>query len=140
MVTTRLQSGCVTFWTIADYSDIASLRAGWEAIGLGQFVPEQRPNISCLKDAMTEVLANNHVLVRPLQSRTGFVAVKEQRGTDDNSYAAVLSARFNGDESTPTFSVMNEDAEKVLEAYRNYSGRDSPTPRSAPPWSRFSTA
>ena len=100
MVKSRINSGAVTFWTLSEWTDIGRLRSAWGPLGLAKLVPDQRPPLACLKDALEEVVGTNHVLVRPLASKTGFVAVKEQRGTEDNAYAPLFSARVVGRDRT----------------------------------------
>src|SRR5215213_10160868 len=123
MVKTRINTGCVTFWSLSTWTDIDRLRSAWGPLGLAKFVPDQRPPLACLKDALTEVVGTNDVLVRPLASKTGFVAVKEQRGTEDNAYAPLFSARLVDGQPDPVFSVTTEDTAKVLEAFRKFTGR-----------------
>jgi hypothetical protein len=116
-------TGCVTFWTLAEWSDAARLKAGWEAVGLGRHAPALRPPVACLRDALLETMASQHVIVRPLASKTGFVVVREQRGTDENEYQALFSARIPDGESAPVFSMVTRDTARVEEAFRKGVGR-----------------
>ena len=65
----------------------------------------------------------HQVLIRPLGSKTGFTAVREQRGAEENEYQPLFSARIIEGRDDPFFSVTSEETFKVLEAYRKHVGR-----------------
>jgi hypothetical protein len=118
-----ISTGCVTFWTLCEAFNRDRLKAGWEALGLGDFVPPEREPLAYLREALNETTANSHVLVRPLKSKTGFVVVRESRGDEDNSFKTLFSARFLENGTWPVFSVVDDDTLKVEEAYRKHLGR-----------------
>lgn len=115
--------GAVVYWTIESFTDRPRLKAGWDALGLGKFVPELRPNVSCLKDALTEVCGGSRFLVRPLGKRDGFTVVAEDRGEDENAYRHVLTAKIFSENTEPVFTGDQTRAQEVLEAYRKHTGR-----------------
>lgn len=123
MQTTKFSTGgLVTFWTLAEFTDRAKLGAAWEASGFGEFVPEERAHVSVLKDALSEVFGGTHYLVRPLATKDGFAVVREVRGSDENSYSAVLTAKVFGD-SEPVLTGDTTKAFDVVMAYHKHAGR-----------------
>lgn len=118
-----LTSGCVTFWSLSEHTDVARLKAGWEALGLGAFVPEPRSPVACLKEALEETFGGSEVLIRSLAARNGFVVVKEQRGADDNAYETLFTAKVLDGKSEPMFTNFTEDTTAVLAAFRRHNGR-----------------
>jgi hypothetical protein len=122
MVTATLQTGIVVFWSLAEFTDLARLRTNWRGVGLGDAVPEPRANVSVLRDALTEVFAGSHHLVRPLASRTGFAVVREDRGPDENSYGALMTAKVHGN-SNPVCSGDTARTDEVQSAYARHLGR-----------------
>jgi hypothetical protein len=122
MVTMKVQTGLVVFWSLSEFTDRARLNAGWTAAGFNHAVPEPRANVSVLKDALTDVFAGSRFLVRPLAARTGFAVVREDRGQDENSYAPVLTAKVHGDES-PIYAGDVGKADEVNAAYHRHLGR-----------------
>jgi hypothetical protein len=116
-------TGCVTFWSLSEWTDIARLKEGWGALGLGGYVPDQRAPVACLEDALAETFGGSQVLIRSLSAKNGFVVVREQRGTDDNAYQTLFSARIIDGLADPVFSTTTEDTEKVRAAYRKHQGR-----------------
>jgi hypothetical protein len=123
VITRSLHTGLVTFWTLAEWTDISRLREEWGAAGLEGYVPDQRAPVACLKDALAETFGGSQVLIRSLASKNGFVVVREQRGTEDNAYQTLFSARIIDGQQEPVFSNVSDDASKVLDAYRRYQGR-----------------
>jgi hypothetical protein len=123
MVKERINTGCVTFWTLSGWFDINRLKDCWRSLGFGDLVPEQRPALSCLRDALTEVVGGTEVLIRPLASKTGFVVVQEQRGTEDNEYRPLFTARIIEGRADPFFSLNSEETLRVLEAFHKHAGR-----------------
>ncbi len=122
MVTMKVQTGLVVFWTLSEFTDRRRLMAAWSQAGFNKFVPEARANVAVLRDALNEVFAGSRFLVRPLSSRTGFAVVREDRGQDENSYAPVLSAKVFGDQ-TPIYSGDVGKADEVNAAYHRHLGR-----------------
>lgn len=123
MVTTKVSTGCVTFWTLSEHSNIEKLKESWDNLGFGKFVPEPRAPLACLKDALVDVVGNSRVLIRPLASKQGFVVVDEERGADENAYSPKFSARIVLGNPDPVFNTWNEDVSRVLDAYRAHVGR-----------------
>lgn len=116
--------GAVAFWSLAESSDRDTLAAGFAALGLEGFVPEERPAPAVLRDALEESLGGPRVLVRPLAARDGFAVVREDRGTAANAYATELVARVNpGDPPALTFDPADDRADRVTTAFRKHAGR-----------------
>jgi hypothetical protein len=122
MVTMKVQTGLVVFWTLGEFTDRRRLMAAWTAAGLNKAVPEPRANVAVLRDALAEVFAGSRFLVRPLSARTGFAVVREDRGRDENSYAPVLTAKVFGDQS-PVYSGDVGKADEVNAAFHRHLGR-----------------
>jgi hypothetical protein len=116
--------GAVVFWSLAEWSDRDRLRAGLEPLGLAGLVPEPRPASACLKEALEEVLGGPRVLIRPLARRDGFAVVQEQRGEQSNVYTQDLIVRIEETNRgpSPSFSVADERAMKILDAYGRQLG------------------
>jgi hypothetical protein len=122
MVTTKIHGGLVVFWTLAEFTDRNRLMAGWTRAGFNHAVPEQRANVSVLKDALNETFAGSRFLVRPLATRNGFAVVREDRGEESNNYAPVLTAKVFGGES-PIYAGDIGKADEVNAAYHRHLGR-----------------
>jgi len=109
--------GVIVYWTLAESGDRDRLKSYWEAIGLGKFVPERRPNTAILRDALEEVF-KGRFLVRPLSAADGFVVVREDRGADENAYVPVCTAKvLPGETAQPTLSGVGVDTVQILAAY-----------------------
>ena len=115
--------GAVAFWSLAEFTDRDRLRSGFDALGLGAFVPDERPAPAVLRDALEEVLGGPRVLVRPLAARDGFAVVREDRGTAANAYATELVARVAGDQPALAFDPADDRADRVTAAFRKHAGR-----------------
>jgi hypothetical protein len=117
--------GAVAFWTLAEWSDRDRLRQEFRALGLESFVPEPRPASSALRDALDEVLGGPRVLVRPLAAKDGFAVVREDRGSDRNSYSTCLVARVTDDAFPhPAFDPWDHPhVRTVRDAFRTQLGR-----------------
>lgn len=122
MVTMKVQTGLVVFWTLSEFTDRRRLMTAWSAAGFNKAVPEPRANVAVLRDALAEVFAGSRFLVRPLAARTGFAVVREDRGQDENRYAPVLTAKVFGGES-PAYSGDVGKADEVNAAYHRHLGR-----------------
>ena len=122
MVTTKVRTGCVVFWTLAAFADRARLKGGWNAAGFAHAVPDERENVSVLRDALAEVFGGSRFLVRPLSARNGFTVVREVRGEDENTFATVLTAKVFGSE-LPTIAGDQSKSQEVLAAYARHAGR-----------------
>lgn len=120
-ITRSLGTGYVTYWSLSEHTNRDRLMAAWKALDLEEFVPEPRKPVACLKAALEDTFGGSQVLIRPLASKTGFVVVKEERGSEDNGYKTLFTAKAVGEE--PTFTNFTEDTTKVLEAYRRHFGR-----------------
>ena len=114
--------GAVTFWSLADANDRTRLHRGFSLLGLEGFVPDPRPAPAALRDALEAVLGGARTLVRPLATRDGFAVVREDRGTDTNTYATRLVARVR-DGQAPAFDPWAPEAGAVAEAYARQLAR-----------------
>jgi hypothetical protein len=122
MVTMKVQTGLVVFWTLSEFTDRRRLMAAWSQAGFNKYVPEARANVAVLRDALAEVFAGSRFLVRPLAARTGFAVVREDRGQDENSYQPVLTAKVLADQN-PVYSGDVGKADEVNAAYHRHLGR-----------------
>lgn len=123
MVRTNIESGLVIYWSLTRWSSRSRLKDLWGEAGYSQYVPEPRPNISCLRDALNEVFGGSRHLVRRLATRTGFTVVHEERGENENAYRPFLTAKCLGEHSEPIFTGDTSKADEVLAAYRLHAGR-----------------
>jgi hypothetical protein len=130
MVTTKISSGLVVFWTLAEFTDRLRLQAHWTASGFADSVPEPRANVSILKDALGDVFGGARCLVRPLATRNGFAVVQENRGSDANSYDLILTAKIHGN-AAPMYAGDLAKTGEVTAAYQKHSGRVAPHQLSA---------
>lgn len=115
--------GSVIYWSLAPYFDRQRLLTAWRPMGLESDVPEQRPAVACLRDALQEVFAGAKVLIRPLAAKTGFSVVNENRGEDGNTYSTVLTAKTYGESSAPIFSGNLAKIDEVNASYQQHFGR-----------------
>jgi hypothetical protein len=122
VVTTKIGSGLVVFWSLAEFTDRTALKAAWDASGFDDYVPEPRANVSILKEALVEVFGGSRALVRPLATRNGFAVVREERGADENRYEPVLTAKVH-DSGPPVYSGDSSRAGEVTAAYHRHAGR-----------------
>jgi hypothetical protein len=73
---------------------------------------------------LEEVLGGPRTLVRPLADRDGFAVVREDRGKQQNSYAATLTARVqDGDPPVLTFDPLDARAYRIEHAFAKHRGR-----------------
>lgn len=115
--------GAVIFWTLCERFNLARLRASWDAAGFGDKVPDPRPKVAVLKDALQEILGGPKTLVRPLKSRTGWTVVTEERGDDGNEYKTELVARVCPATETVLFNEENDTTARVMGEYWNQLGK-----------------
>jgi len=114
--------GVVVYWTLPDLFNRDTLKTHWDTLGLGEFVPEQRAAISCLKEALQEVFGSRDALIRPLVARNGFSVVREQRGEDENEYRNVLTVKVYSKDTMPVFLGDHEKIEEVKNAFYRHVG------------------
>jgi len=115
--------GSVIYWSLAPYFDRQRLLTAWRPMELEGDVPEQRPAVACLRDALQDVFAGAKVLIRPLAAKNGFSVVNENRGEDGNTYSTVLTAKTYGDNAAPIFSGNLAKIDEVNAAYHQHFGR-----------------
>jgi hypothetical protein len=123
MVRSSLKEGVVSFWTLSASFDRQSLLEGWGALGHADLVPEPRPYVAVLKDALAEVVGTAHTLIRPLASKTGFTVVRENRGEDENEFVPLFNARIPEGEGSPLFNNESDVTDKVLAAFFQKRGQ-----------------
>ncbi len=111
--------GAVVFWTTAEFTNRDKLQRAFDALGLGSYVPEPRPDSAVLRHALEEVFGGSRTLVRPLADRDGFAVVREDRGKLDNQYSTLLSARVG----SPSLVIepwipQADDVQRAFDRYR----------------------
>jgi hypothetical protein len=122
MIETSMEiGGAVVFWTAAEFTHRPRLQTGFDALGLGSFVPDPRPDSAVLRQALEDVFGNPRTLIRPLADRDGFAVVREDRGKLDNQYSMLLSARMAG--SSPVIEPGVAQANDVQRAFDQHRGR-----------------
>jgi hypothetical protein len=122
MIETAMEiGGAVVFWTAAEFTHRQRLQAAFDALGLGSFVPDPRPDSAVLRQALEEVYGGPRVLVRPLADRDGFAVVREDRGTVENQYHTLLVAKVTGTQLQ--FEPATPRCEDVLRAFEQHRGR-----------------
>jgi hypothetical protein len=94
--------GSVTFWSLADNTNLDTLKAGLAAIphparydGWASYAPAPRSDNACLKDALSR-LYGRKCLVRPLAKRDGFALLKEVPHRDNVEMVNQCSVTVNG--------------------------------------------
>ena len=71
--------GAITLWNLSEFSDQLDLEEGLMNLGLEKFAPARRPPVAALREAMQEVVGGPRILIRPLDDKNGWCAVKEDR-------------------------------------------------------------
>lgn len=118
MVTTKVQTGLITFWSLCESFNRQTLQANLHAAGFPGLMPDVRANVTVLRDALTEAFAKTRVLVRPLAAKNGFAVVREDRGADENAYAPVLTAKVFDGRADPVFA--GGDQARIDDVTRTY--------------------
>lgn len=109
--------GIITYWSLADQSDHGELVRILTARNLERFAPEPVTGSAALRQAMQQVLGNSQMLIRQLQSRQGFTAVRESRGLNSNTYDTFGIAHLD-EQGVVTCSPEGQWADRVREAYK----------------------
>lgn len=119
-------AGAVTYWSLAEWSDVDRIRAALAAMALEGFAPAPPTPTVALRRALSEVFRRRSKLVRPLREGR-FAVVDEERAGDDLEYAIELRAsapEADGDGDEPAFEPINHAAIPAVEdAYRRYRAR-----------------
>lgn len=113
MSTVDLQvSGAAVFWNLSAETDRSTLERELDALGLKEFLPEERTAPAALKSALSRVVGGSGVLIRPLADSevNGFVAVKEVKGDTVNSYETICTARLGTDDQGKQVVVVQGEA------------------------------
>lgn len=113
--------GAITLWNLSEFSDQQELERGLTNLGLEKFAPARRPPVAALREAMQEVVGGPRILIRPLDDKNGWCAVKEDRGKHINQYDHVLTARID-DALRISFSPFDERAQKVVDRFNQHAG------------------
>jgi hypothetical protein len=108
-------AGAVTYWNLSPETNLAALNNGLATLGLQQFAAEERTACAALKSALSKTLLDAEFsrLVRPLEDPedNGFALIEEERGTTENTYSTVLTAKVDKDGDIVTDAdqaVVNE--------------------------------
>ena len=120
MIETAMEiGGAVVFWTAAECTQRDRLQASFDALGLGSFVPDPRPDSAVLRQALEDVCGGPRMLVRPLADRDGFAVVREDRGTVGNQYHTLLVAKVDGTQlQFEPASSRSEDVQRMFDGHR----------------------
>ena len=113
--------GAITLWNLSEFSDQQDLEEGLTDLGLEKFAPARRPPVAALREAMQEVVGGPRILIRPLDDKNGWCAVKEDRGKHVNQYEHVLTARID-DTLQISFSPFDDRAQKVVDCFNEHVG------------------
>ena len=114
--------GIITFWTVGEFSDLATLQDGLAAIGLGDFAPEPRTPPAALRDALGEVFQGRDFLVQPLRDRNGFEVRRVERGEYENTYNKTLTAKLK-DRTLYLDPFGDKQAELITSTYNKHLGK-----------------
>lgn len=113
--------GAITLWNLSEFSDQRDLEDGLARLGLEKFAPARRPPVAALREAMQEVVGGPRILIRPLDDKNGWCAVKEDRGKHVNQYEHVMTARID-DTLQISFSPFDDQALKVVDCFNEHAG------------------
>ncbi len=89
-------AGCVTYWSLPEYSDAAKLRTGLEALGLAAYAPVPPTPLVAMRTALADVFKKRRHLVRPLEGQRYAVVEETIVGVDDLDYRVIF--RVSSDE------------------------------------------
>jgi hypothetical protein len=112
--------GILTYWSLAELSHRDQLQEALKSHSLSRFLPEAALPATALRQAMQVVIGRSDLLIRPLQTRQGFAAVREVRGEASNEYSTLFSAALLGDKVD--FRPVPEHADRILEQYSRHLG------------------
>jgi hypothetical protein len=115
--------GALVFWTLSEQSNRDRLKAGLDALGFGEHVPEPRANVTVLKDALIEVFGNRNYIIRPLSARQGFTVKTEAKGNDDNEYETYLTAKVANEHDAPIFTGDQSRIHEITNLYFKMKGQ-----------------
>ena len=94
--TTKI-AGAVTYWTLAEWTDVNNIGSAFTILGLNKFSPQPPTPLVACKRALVEVFGDRNTLVRPL---------------GDDKYAVVREKRVEGDD-------LDYDVEFKVQATKN---------------------
>lgn len=117
--------GATVFWGLGEWTDLARLGENLGAVGFGDCVPERRPQMAALRDALEAQMGGPCVLIRPLVKKDGFTVVKEERGVEENEYSNLMRVRLEklADDSTKLlFAPWDHRAQAITESYNKHLG------------------
>lgn len=111
-------SGFIAFWTSASWSDPYRLKTGFESIDLKGFEPTPMKPAQALREALMDHFRAKTIMVRPLKSEGGFIAIDEKRGDSNNDYKKLFSVHVQGEEGERlSFDPLPEDAQEIAGKY-----------------------
>jgi hypothetical protein len=87
-------AGAVTYWTLAEWTNVEKIHDSLVDLGLDKFVPSPPTPAVALRRALVDVFRKRNKLVRPLKHGR-FAVVDETRKGDDLDYAVELRAEAN---------------------------------------------
>lgn len=119
--------GALCVWRAAEWTRRAALKAGLEALGLGQFVPERRTPGAALKDALEAVFSGKGdrtvYEVRRLKGYESFEVLRVTRNEypTPNSRDVVTVAKI-GANNHIEFTPDPPEWERVIESFNEHLG------------------
>lgn len=118
--------GAVVFWSVGEHTDRNILLSGWTRQGMEKYIPDPRPAMGALKDALGQVYPGSDKLIRPLKEKDGFVVKLEERGKDDNSYSTIVTVKVDpktiGEAPEIFFVPFNGQSQDVVDAFNKHLG------------------
>lgn len=111
--------GAVTFWSLSGTTLREQLASRWEDAGFKDFIPPPPGAVAALHDALDDVLAGPRMMVRPLYTKDGWTVVEEQRGTEENKYVTILTAKLAEGSDAVTITPYSEAVPLILQKYRH---------------------
>lgn len=104
--------GCVVLWRITKSTNLESLQTNLTKLGLGQFCPEARSQMSCLRSALDSVFEPNDgekISIQPVKG--GFAVVTESRNQDVSAgedWGTVRAVARIGEDGEVTLDPYND--------------------------------
>lgn len=112
--------GILTFWSIADYSDLQTIQDGLAGLGLGDLTPLPRTKPAALKSALQTVFRGRDYKVEVLDEKDAFEVIHITRGERRNVYDNVVTAKIMND--TINLAPYDDHAQPIVDAYNHNLG------------------
>jgi len=87
-------AGAVTYWSLAEWTNVDRAMEGLKALGLEDFAPAPPSPLVAMRRALQDVFRDRKFLVRSLKGGDRYAVVREEHvGRDDLEYHAELKAQ-----------------------------------------------